>query len=161
MEIPEFKFALRADLKDKPEFLPTRAHAYDTGFDCLCAEPENVVLRPFDKKLIRLGFRAFCPPGYWFELKARSSTFAKLHLSTLYGTIDETYEGEVLFAVQWVPPKANTGILTINFGDKICQIVPHKRDEIVITSVSAEEYDALCAARKGTREAGGFGSTGT
>ena len=101
----------------------------------------------------------------------------------MYGTIDETYEGELIFACQYIPNSvANPAYLKqkvryytfggslyyeegdhelkIEFGDAIGQIVPVKRQEMIAESISNEEFDRLCQERKGARGAGGFGSTG-
>lgn len=168
---PIYRFALREDLQDRKEFLPTRVEPKSSGWDVRAAVKENIVLAPFQKILIPLGFRAFPPNGWWFELKPRSSTFAKKHLHCLYGTIDESYEGELLLACQYIPiikisPNGpyhyiidNIEPLTINAGDAVGQIIPVKRQEMVIQEVSNEEFAELCQERNGQRGAGGFGSS--
>jgi dUTPase len=175
--VPVYKFALREDLKDHPEFLPTKGEPLATGWDVRSAE--DMIIRPLQHVKIPLGFRGFCPEGWWYELKPRSSTFAKKKLHSLYGTIDETYEGELVFACQFIPaahyiedqdnyktwfsPESwedyCSDEIYIKFGDAIGQIVPIKRQEIVVESITNEEYDMLCKKRSGIRGAGGFGST--
>lgn len=165
--IPNFKFALREDLVNNKEFLPTKAEPLATGWDVRAAK--SIRLLPFEKKLIPLGFRSFCPEGWWFELKPRSSTFGKKDLHCLYGTIDESYQGELLLACQYIPEAiskydgessfSDAGSLSINFGDALGQIIPVKRKEMIVEEVSNEEYDALCKDRNAIRGAGGFGST--
>jgi len=115
---------------------------------------------------IPLGFRAFCPEGWWFELKPRSSTFAKKQLHCLYGTKDEDYEGELILAVQFIPNligyNGEAGSLIksqITFGEALGQIIPVKRQDMIVEKVSNEEYDELCKKRNAERGAGGFGST--
>lgn len=177
---PIFKFALREDLKDQRQFLPTKAEEKATGWDVRVAlQPgqETLTVNPMDYVKIPLGFRAFCPPGWWFELKPRSSTFAKKNLHALYGTIDETYEGELVFAAQYVVTQTILEFFTnimgrtnyretpnreliLTHGEAIGQIVPVRRQEMIVEAVSNEEYDQLCNARAGVRGAGGFGSTG-
>lgn len=176
--IPEYKFALREDLKDKLEFLPTKTNETDTGWDVRSAVKEKIILHPFDAILIDLGFRAFCPPGYWFELKPRSSSFAKKHLNCLVGTIDESYGGSVMLAAKFQPPKAvvpyqgygNSNAfkfkhdydqtLEIEFGERIGQIIPVRRQEMIVSSVSNEEIEELYSKRNAERKDGGFGSSG-
>jgi len=167
-EIPNFKFALREDLKNNKEFLPTKAEPHATGWDVRAAT--SLSLSPFEKAIIPLGFRTFCPEGWWFELKPRSSTFGKKRLHCLYGTIDETYEGELLLACQYIPEAiictnnetsfSNSKKLEINFGDALGQIIPVKRKEMIVEEISNEEYDVLCKNRNASRGASGFGSTG-
>ena len=104
-EIPSFKFALRDGIENDKQFLPVKAESKATGWDVRAAMPDKVplVIYPFEHVKIPLGFRTFCPEGWWFELKPRSSTFAKKNLHSLYGTIDETYEGQLIFACQYIP----------------------------------------------------------
>ena len=174
---PEYKFALCDRVQDDKTFLPVKSEPKATGFDVRAAiNPDSpLVIAPLDYVKIPLGFRGFCPPGWWYELKPRSSTFGKKNLNCLYGTIDETYEGELVLAVQYIPsvglnaingPKSwqdyiNSNHLTIKYGEAVGQIVPVKRQEMSVTEVSNEEYDRLCAERQGIRGAGGFGSSDT
>lgn len=163
-EIPTYRFALRGDLKDQKQFLPTRGEPLATGWDVRAAFPNEseVHFHPFMKYLIPLGFRAFCPPGWWFQLKPRSSTFGKKSIHSLYGTIDETYEGELLFACQYIPENSLTDHpdnLTIKFGDAVAQIVPVRRQEMIVEEATNEEYNSFCKERSAQRGAGGFGST--
>ena len=176
-EIPIYKFALREDLKEEKQFLPTRGEPKATGWDVRAAfeDRKTLVLHPFQCAKIPLGFRGFCPDGWWYKLCPRSSTFAKKNLHCLYGVIDEAYEGSLVFACQYIPePKYTSGnlincawmsycddnSLEINFGDAIGQIIPVRRQEMRVQEVSNEEYDWFCKGRGAERGAGGFGSTG-
>ena len=166
-ELPVFKFALREDLKDKKEFLPTRVHHTDTGWDVRAAfeDHKDVILSENDKILLPLGFKAISPVGWWFKVVPRSSTFAKKHLNCLYGTVDQCYEGFVYLSCHFQPPhdyQLNEGgvkKIEIKFGDRIAQIIPVKRQDMFVKEVSNEEYDRLCKQRNGTRGDGGFGSS--
>lgn len=158
-QLPKFRFAVREGLDDS--FLPTRSEPFATGWDVRCAEKDDVILKPFDRKLISLGFRMYAPEGYWLELRPRSSTFAKKGLHCLYGVIDEHYPNELMLAVQFINPGAfsiSTRI-TIPFGEKIAQVIPVKRRDMVVEGISNEEIDKLYEGRNSVRT-GGFGSTG-
>lgn len=185
--IPTFKFALREDLRTEKQFLPTKAEPKATGWDVRAAFPDrkSLVIKPFEKVAIPLGFRGFCPNGWWYEIKPRSSTFAKKSLHALYGTIDETYEGELVFACQYIPSfnfiyqtyhypqttysgdgeqvgiidKSIYQTLTLNFGDAIGQIIPIKRQEMRVMEISNEDYNESSEYRDAVRKEGGFGST--
>jgi dUTPase len=162
--ILNFKFALREDLKNNKEFLPTRAEPLATGWDVRAAFPDKDCLRfhPFMKYMIPLGFRAFCPEGWWLELKPRSSSFAKKSLHCLYGTIDESYEGQMFFSCQYIPSNSlasNPDDLLISHGEALGQLIPVRRKEMLVEEVTNEEFDALCKARNASRGSGGFGST--
>jgi len=162
MSEPIFKFAIREDLKDnKFDFLPTRATARSAGWDVRAAlHSQYVEISPGEMIKIPLGFRAFCPEGWWFELRPRSSTFAKKNMHCLYGVIDTDYEGEVILAAQWIPNYGKSPyFMRIDFGDALGQIIPVKRQDMIIESITNKEYDALCENRSAERGAGGFGST--
>ena len=83
--VPTYKFALSQELvgacegtEFKPEdFLPTRSEPEASGWDVRCAHPEGLELRDCCYFKIPLGFRSFCPPGWWAELNPRSSSFIK------------------------------------------------------------------------------------
>lgn len=159
--IPIFRFSMRKDLIEQPQYFPRRGSERATGWD-VCAAPTNpIVLRPGQYAKIPLGFRVFPPEGWWLELRPRSSTFAKKQLHCLYGVIDEDYEGECLFACQLIPDISSLGSdLTIASGDAIGQLIPVMRQEMKVEMVTNEEYETLCETRKTTRGTGGFGSTG-
>jgi dUTPase len=93
------------------------------------------------------------------ELRPRSSSFAKKNLHALYGVIDEDYEGQCVFAAQYLPEKS-TDYLVIQEGEAIGQIIPVRREEMIVERVTNEEYEKLCKGRQATRGSGGFGSTG-
>ena len=152
-------------------YLPEQAENLATGFDVRNAGP-RLVLKPFQKAKIPLGFRAVIPDGWWFSLKARSSTFAKKDLVSLYGTIDESYEGQWLFAVQYIPICEFTenyleGVvlfkdkeLVIEHGEKVAQIVLLPRYSFIASNISNEKFNDLVSRRGAARGSGGFGSTG-
>lgn len=175
--MPKFKFALREDLQDKKEFLPTRGEPKASGWDVRSSD--DLIIKPFEYVKIRLGFRALCPDGWWFEMRPRSSSFAKKNLHALYGVVDETYEGEAIFACQYIPTFAMKQIsiegghryavsydsamfqtLEIKFGDAIGQIIPVQRQEMEVIGVTNAEIEEEYKARAASRGAGGFGSTG-
>lgn len=170
-DTPEFKFCLTKQAKSsKHSFLPAKGEPLATGYDVKACLQEALILRPFQKAKISLGIHAFCPPGWWFELRPRSSTYAKKHLTCLYGVIDETFEGSLMFACQYIPDFGNipsfgfstawdTHKLTIEDGEALGQLVPVKRQEMKVSEVSEDEYARLCAERGAQRGAGGFGST--
>jgi len=152
---PTFRFALCRGLGD--EFLPTRSDPEATGWDVRSAI--DLILDPGGYFKIPLGFRAFPPSGWWFQLHPRSSSFAKRSMHTLIGVIDETFPLEVLLCGQYSPGPPNVGPLEIAVGDRIGQIIPIRRQEMVVEKVTPEEFDDLCS-RRDARRKGGIGSTG-
>lgn len=167
---PEFKFLLTEEVKkacqsrdfEPKDFLPTRSEDRATGWDVRCALPEGIVLEPYLHLKIPLGIHMLAPEGWWLELRPRSSAFAKRYLHALYGVIDEVYGDEILFACQYIP-NANDlisrGNLTrIEFGDRIGQVRPVKRQEMVVSETTMEELQAEHKRRNSQRK-GGFGSS--
>jgi dUTP pyrophosphatase len=153
IEVPVFKFVLDPGLPDT--YLPTKGTEKATGWDVRSAR-EEVLIKPGEYAKISLGFRVFAPDGWWLELRPRSSTFTKKHLHALYGVIDEDYEGECVFACHL--PRTEDELL-ITFGEAIGQIIPVRRQEMIVEKVSAQEYQQLTNQRGYSRGAGGFGST--
>jgi dUTP pyrophosphatase len=159
-EIPVFKFAINSELTNPTQFSPKCGTDRSTGWDVCAAIKDNIRLRAGQYAKIPLGFRVFAPPGWWLELRPRSSTFAKKHLHCLYGVIDEDYEGECLFACQYIPDLSSLARdITIMPGDAIGQIIPVRRQEMKVEIVTNEEYEKLCKERNADRGTGGFGST--
>jgi dUTP pyrophosphatase len=155
---PIFRFAIRQELQYYTSFLPSKTHSDDTGWDVRAAQ--DITLRAGQYAKIPLGFRTFAPKGWWLEIRPRSSSFVKRHLHCLYGVIDEGFENEMIFACQYIPDVSAMGQdLHIKFGEAIGQILPIKRQEMVVQQISNEEYDQLAATRAGSRGTGGFGST--
>lgn len=177
--IPKFHFSISSELVDNlakhnsiegnekfsiEQFLPTRSDPEATGYDVRCAVLGGVILSPDTYIMVPLGFRMMAPAGWWLQLNPRSSTFAKKHIHALYGVIDETFERELLFAGQYIP---NSNELLndahpkrIEFGERIGQLIPVRRESMEVSMISSEEMDRLFAIRKGSRGTGGFGSTG-
>jgi dUTPase len=160
-EIPVFKFALREDLVNEPQFLPTKGEPMATGWDVRAAQPDrkDLIIRPGQYVKIPMGFRCFCPEGWWYSFLPRSSSFAKKSLHCLTGTIDFSYEDQLLLAAQFLPDVCSLGKeLNIKFGEALGQIIPYRLQNMEVNSISNEEFEKLCKERNGTRK-GGFGST--
>src|ERR1700733_10628997 len=83
--IPEFKFALREDVKEDKRFLPTQSENTASGWDVKSCQEDRkpIVLRAGQYAKIPLGFRLIAPSNYWVELRPRSSSFAKKYLNSL------------------------------------------------------------------------------
>lgn len=153
--LPKFKFALKEGLSDI--YLPSKGSERATGWDV--RSTDRLIIYSGEYVKIPLGFRMFAPPGWWAELRPRSSSFAKKHLHALYGVIDEDYEGQLIFACQFLPDSLENSTLEIMEGEAIGQIIPVRRQEMLVERVSNEEYEKLCQERNTSRGAGGFGST--
>lgn len=162
-EIPVFKFALREDLKDENIFLPVKGEPFSTGFDVRAAfkDKKDLLIKAGSYFKIPLGFRYLPEKGWYFQLHPRSSSFVKKNMHNLIGIIDESWEGETLFAGQYLPdPSSSATDLVIKYGEPVGQIMPAMRQEILIHKISNKEIDDLYEQRDYKRKCGGFGSTG-
>jgi dUTP pyrophosphatase len=151
------------DTKISPgDFLPKRADDLSAGWDVRCAETTELI--PFRYLKIPLGFKVFVPDGWFLKLVPRSSTFIKRHIHSLYGTIDESYEGMCYYCCQYVPDNDDiimaNSFKEIKFGERIAQIIPEIRYNISCRIASSEKFATLCSERNATRGSGGFGSSG-
>lgn len=108
-----------------------------------------ITLRPGERALIPLGYKARIPTGYHGEVRPRSgAAFRKgLEIPNSPGTIDSDYNGE------WMVPVKNgdSKPITIEHGERIAQVVfvKHVDVEFVRGEVG-----------RSTERDGGFGSTG-
>lgn len=159
---PVFKFALREDLQNDKRFLPTRAEPFATGYDVRAAtkDKKDLALRAGQYFKIPLGFRSFCPEGWYYQLHPRSSSFVKKSMHNLVGIIDETFPLECHLVGQYIPDLGLLGTdLVIKFGDPIGQIIPVKRIDAIIEDISNNDMNKLYEMRNAPRT-GGIGSTG-
>lgn len=168
---PIFKFLLDDGLDET--FLPTKAEPNATGWDVRAAE--EVWFTPTKPVKIPLGVRCFAPDGWWLELRPRSSTFGKKNIHALYGVIDCSYEGELIFSCQWIPvldsfiskiiqgqdwSELFSHLFKIEKGERIGQLIPVRRQEMKVESITKEQFESLCKERGANRGSGGYGSTG-
>ena len=172
IEVPTYYFALTEELEkackgtqfNPEDFVPTRSEPDASGWDVRCAKPGGVDLLPCCYYMIPLGFRSYCPKGWWAKLDPRSSSFTKRHMHALYGNIDECFSKQWFFACQYMPDGCIINNKNhperLKFGDRIGQIIPVRKQEMnvkVITNEDLEEkYNKRGAIRKG-----GFGSSGS
>ena len=117
--VPELKL-LTATAKP-----PSQAHSTDAGWDLFADIPEGqqvIAVLPGESARVPTGVAVHAPEGYYYELRGRSSTWAKLGLLTVAGLIDPGYQGE-LYAEVYNPTKAPRAV---RHEQRICQIVFHK-----------------------------------
>jgi dUTPase len=166
-ETPKFYFAIAADLADKckgtdfkpSDFLPKKANSTDSGWDV--RSTDNLVIKPTDYFKIGLGFRVFIPAGWELRLPPRSSTMWKKFSHCNIGVIDEEFEQQCCAIGSYLPSmnQLNVPPLKIEFGERIMQLLPQRRQEMIVEETSNEELDKMFASRNSTRK-GGFGSSG-
>lgn len=128
--------------------------AYETiasaGLDIRAFIEEPIILKPFERKLVKTGLFLEIPVGFEAQVRPRSGLALKNGITVLNspGTIDADYRGEV-------------GVILINLsqenfeiqsGDRIAQLVFAK-----VEQASWVKVDTLSETERGE---GGFGSTG-
>lgn len=133
---------------------PTKAHSTDAGFDLYTNE--DVVLKVGQTKVIPTGIALELPNGYFADVRPRSGLTSKTHLRVHYGTIDQTYRGDIGIICENVNNLEPNGVnrdktIIIHKGTKLAQLIIQK-----LPSVTLIESDKL---NDGERGANGFGST--
>lgn len=130
--------------------LPAYETASSAGMDLRAFVDDDVVLKPFERKLIPTGLYIELPEGYEAQIRPRSGLAIKSGITVLNspGTIDADYRGEI----KVILINLSQDDFTIKSGDRICQMViaKHEKAEFVeVNEISETE-----------RGAGGFGHTG-
>ncbi len=140
---------LRIKLLDKTLKMPRYAHRGDAGID-LCSRID-CTLEPLQRMLVPTGIKVAIPDGYAGFIQPKSGLAIKRGIGLINspGLIDSGYRGEVC-AILINLDRDNS--FEIKKGDKICQMVIQRIEEVEIQEV--EELDLT------SRGIGGFGSTG-
>ena len=130
--------------------LPDYETIHAAGVDIRAFCSEDIILKPFERKLIPTGLFIELPEGTEAQIRPRSGLAIKYGISVVNspGTIDADYRGEVKIIL------INLGEqdFKISNGDRICQMVISKYEKVTFTQV-----DQL---NETTRGEGGFGHTG-
>ncbi len=117
------RFAHAEDLQ-----LPFYATPGSAGMDLLYAGYEEVVLKPFERKLLPTGIAIELPEGYEAQVRPRSGLALKHGITVLNtpGTIDSDYRGEIKVIL------INLGNqdFVIRRGDRIAQLVVAKVERV-------------------------------
>lgn len=167
--------SLRIEVLESGLVLPSRAHAYDAGFDVRAARvlraadadaltdderarraaetpDQPLVIAPGRREVANLGFRAALPPGIVADVRSRSGLAARDGVIVLNspGTIDAGYRGEVKVILTVLGPDP----VEIARGDRIAQVIVQRVElpDVVAVETLPDAGD--------DRGVGGFGSTG-
>lgn len=130
--------------------LPSYAYAGDAGLDLRSSE--DVVLRPFERRLISTGLAIAIPDGYAGFVQPRSGLAFKrgLSMANTPGLVDAHYRGELKVCAINLDPAED---IVISRGERIAQLVIQR-----VPTVSLKELDELDQTDRG---AAGFGSSGS
>lgn len=129
--------------------LPSYAYSGDAGLDLRASE--DVVLKPFERRLISTGLAVAIPEGYAGYVQPRSGLALRegLSMANTPGLIDSHYRGELkVCAINLDPVKD----IHIERGERIAQLVI-----LQVPFVKLVEKGELDDTDRG---AGGFGSSG-
>ena len=108
------------------------------------------MLKPLERKLIPTGLFIELPEGYEAQIRPRSGLALNEGITVLNapGTIDPDYRGEIGVILV----NLSHEMVQINDGDRICQMVIQKFEQVELVKVKA--------LNETERGEGGFGHTG-
>ena len=134
---------------DEDVELPSYAYEGDADLDLRSAE--DVVLKPFERRLVSTGLAIAIPDGYAGFVQPRSGLALRegLSMANTPGLIDAHYRGELKVCAINLDPERE---IHITKGERIAQLVIQK-----VPRVSLMEVDSLDETDRGV---GGFGSSG-
>ena len=134
-------------LISKDAVIPSRANAFDAGYD-LCSI-EDVSLDPLERSVVKTGLKLSLSPNTYGRVAPRSGLAVKKGIDVLAGVIDSGYTGEV--GVVLINLSSETQ--TLKKGDKIAQLIIENCHPVYFY-----EVDDLEETQRGI---GGFGSSGS
>lgn len=131
--------------------LPAYATTGAAGMDLMAAIRDPISVQPGERMLIPTGLTIALPPGYELQIRPRSGLALRygIILPNAPGTIDEDYRGEIGVIVL----NTGTAAFVVERGARIAQAI--------LAPVSRAEWREVESLEMTTRNAGGFGSTGT
>ena len=130
--------------------LPKYETLLSAGMDLRAYLDDSIVLKPFQRVLVKTGLFISLHPGYEAQVRPRSGLALKKGISVLNapGTIDADYRGEIGVILI----NLSDSDFMINTGDRIAQMVIAKHE-----TISWKVVDELDDSLRGDK---GFGSTG-
>ena len=135
--------------KSKNE-LPKYETLFSAGLDLRANLEESVVLKPFQRLVVKTGLFISLQQGYEAQIRPRSGLALKKGITVLNspGTIDADYRGEIGVILI----NLSDSDFEINTGDRIAQMIIAKHETI--------EWEAVDKLDESVRGDKGFGSTG-
>ena len=135
--------------KSKNE-LPKYETLFSAGMDLRASLEESIVLKPFQRLVVKTGLFISLKQGYEAQIRPRSGLALKKGITVLNspGTIDADYRGEIGVILI----NLSDSDFEINTGDRIAQMIMAKHEKI--------EWEAVDKLDDSVRGDKGFGSTG-
>jgi len=130
--------------------LPFYSTDLSAGMDLRANLNEEVILKPFERKLIPTGLFIELPKGHEAQVRPRSGLAIKKGITVLNspGTIDADYRGEIMVILINLSQED----FVIQNGERIAQMVVASHEKI--------EWEAVAELEETERGDGGFGHTG-
>jgi dUTP pyrophosphatase len=130
--------------------LPEYSTEHAAGMDLRANLTEEVILDPFERKLIPTGIFIELPVGFEAQVRPRSGLAIKKGITVLNspGTVDADYRGEVMVILI----NLSTERFIIQHGERIAQMI--------IASHETVNWETVEILEDTTRGEGGFGHTG-
>ena len=135
--------------KSKNE-LPKYETLLSAGMDLRANLEESIVLKPFQRLVVKTGLFISLQQGYEAQIRPRSGLALKKGITVLNspGTIDADYRGEI-------------GVILINLSDSDFEINTGDRiAQMIIAKHETTEWEAVDKLDDSVRGDKGFGSTG-
>lgn len=126
--------------------IPTYADDGASGFDFYATH--DLDIEPCCSGIVETGIAFEIPTGWEIQARGRSGLAFKHDIQAHFGTIDESFKGEVKIKLFNYGSKA----LNIKIGDRVAQGV--------LAPVTKAHFHELESLSKSKRGDGGFGSTG-
>ena len=135
--------------KSKNE-LPKYETLLSAGMDLRANLEEPILLKPFQRLVVKTGLFISLQQGYEAQIRPRSGLALKKGITVLNspGTIDADYRGEIGVVLI----NLSDSDFEINTGDRIAQMIIAKHETI--------EWEAVDKLDESVRGDKGFGSTG-
>ena len=130
--------------------LPEYSTKHAAGMDLRANLLQDVILEPFERKLIPTGLFIELPVGFEAQVRPRSGLALKRGITVLNspGTIDADYRGEI----QVILINLSKENFIITHGERIAQMV--------VASHEIVYWDEVEVLEETSRGEGGFGHTG-
>ena len=130
--------------------LPDYSTSHSAGMDLRANLNEEIVLEPFERKLVPTGLFIELPIGYEAQVRPRSGLAIKKGITVLNspGTIDADYRGEIMVILI----NLSNEKFVIQHGERIAQMVVASHE-----TVQWQKVEMLEETQRGE---GGFGHTG-
>ena len=135
--------------KSKNE-LPKYETLFSAGMDLRASLEESIILKPFQRLVVKTGLFISLQQGYEAKIRPRSGLALKKAITVINspGTIDADYRGEIGVILI----NLSDSDFEINTGDRIAQMIIAKHE-----TIEWEAVDKLDGSVRGDK---GFGSTG-